>query len=93
MPQDQIVEGYAVPRSGQDASSPQNIQTPWINDLRTKLRRQMIEELATKRIKSISQENQSQDPPRWVRMIEAFLVGVAVTVTAQAICSRARKED
>lgn len=87
----EIVEGYTA---SQQAAAPvpgasSSADMAWIAGLRQELRREMIRELALKRIRSGGRDNQPAEPSRLGRMTEAFFVGVAVTLVTSWVCSRA----
>ena len=87
----EIVEGYktsqdpAAPADGKGADS-------WVDGLRKELRREMIRELATRRIKSSGREFQPPAASRTGRMVEAFFVGVAVTLASSWLCGLAARK-
>lgn len=84
----EIVEGYKTNGSTQQSQDPAIVpKDPWIDDLRRDLRREMIRELAMRRIRSAGRDYQPQVPSRKERMFEAFLVGVAVTLASSWLCS------
>jgi hypothetical protein len=86
----EIVEGY---KTSQDPAAPgPRGADSWVDGLRKELRREMIRELAMRRIRSNGREYQPQAPSRTSRMVEAFFVGVAVTIASSWLCSLARKE-
>ena len=96
----EIVEGYTASQQAKDGSAqgasalPVVMTDAWIDGLRRELRRDMIRELALRRIRSSSgRENQPREHTRAGRMIEAFFVGVAVTLVSSWICSRAMKSE
>ncbi len=89
----EIVEGHVAPQGSPGSAAPPPGAvgpgagaTPWIDGLRSDLRKEMIRELAVRRIKSGGRENQPSEPGRAGRMIEAFLVGVAVTLVCSWLC-------
>lgn len=97
----EIVEGYtASQQAGSAASSAPPSSLPpgpagdaWITGLRKDLRREMIRELALRRIHQGSgRENQPEPPTRFSRMVEAFFVGVAVTLVSSWVCTRAMRD-
>lgn len=85
----EIVEGYRT--SGTTAGTrvdPQSVpKDQWIDELRQDLRREMIRELAMRRIRSSGRGNQPAVPSRTERMIEGFLIGVTVTIASSWLCS------
>lgn len=97
----EIVEGYTAsqqaayaPASALPSSLPPGpAGDAWIAGLKKELRREMIRELALRRIKQGSgRENQPEGPTRLSRMVEAFFVGVAVTLVSSWVCTRAMSE-
>lgn len=85
----EIVEGYRTSRDPA-APGPKGADS-WIDGLRREARREMMRELVMRRIKTGGREYQPPVPSRTSRMIEAFFVGVAVTLVSSWLCS-SRKE-
>ena len=86
MPEQRIIEGYATntdpTKSGAGSDS-------WIDGLRSELRREMIRELALKRIRSSGNEScRSGEQSRVGRFAETLLIGVGVTLVSAWVCSR-----
>lgn len=63
----------------------------WIASMRRDLRREMIRELALKRIRAEGRRDR-REPTRFGRMVEAFFVGVAVTLVSSWVCARAMSD-
>jgi len=81
-----IVEGYRVPVNGAGSTG----ATSWIDGLRTDMRRQMVRELALRRIHSGtgSASAAAKQPGRFERFVEGVIVGVGVAIASAWICSR-----
>ena len=85
----EIVEGYKTSPQTAAVTADKLPDSAWIDGLRRELRREMIRELAMRRIKSGGRDNQPPGPSRTGRMVEAFFVGVAVTLASSWFCSLA----
>lgn len=83
----EIVEGYKAPAQVVTTDAEKLPDTAWIDGLRRDLRREMIRELAMRRIRSSGRDYQPHAPSRTGRMVEAFFVGVAVTLASSWLCS------
>lgn len=83
---EQIVEGYKAPQDA-TANSGSAGDTPWVDDLRSQLRKEMIRELVSRRIQEYGKAPVKQ-PGRLGRIIEGVLVGVATTIVATWVVSR-----
>ncbi len=89
----EIVEGYKTEQFP-TAQAEGSAAAPWVDKLRRELRQEMIRELAMRRIKSSGREYQPPvAPSRTGRMVEAFFVGVAVTLASSWLCSLAARKD